>query len=114
MNNPLLLAHNFYLAYGQNFEQDFNDCMASGVVVSSRDLFLMAKPMELAPGSLNARPQQAWLVLMAVGDIKELVTYMPYKLPFVAFYRRKGKSGIRLRRTEQFINRARREVLWVE
>lgn len=114
MNKPLLLAHNFYLAYGQNFERDFNECISSGLVASNDHLFLMARPTELQPKYLNGTPRKAWLVLMAVGDIRELVMHMPYPLPFVAFYRRKGHAGIRVLPTNSFMKRVLKveENLW--
>ena len=69
-----------------SFEADVAEYLAHGVVISTPTCFGLARMIE---GPRTKQP--AWFVRMAVGDLRELLSRLPYSLPEICFCR--GKKG---------------------
>lgn len=78
--------------YKKNFNKSFNKdllhYLKNGFVVSRPWLFAMGNEIE-------RDGKRGWFIQMAVGNIQELITCLPYKLDFLAF-RRSGNENMRI------------------
>lgn len=96
------LARLFYQQYSNlNFWDDLISYHESGYVVSRPGLFGMAKPHRLANGD------DAWHLQICVGNMLELISCLPCKLPWVTFARN-NDGNVRIVRWDRFERLARR------
>jgi hypothetical protein len=81
----ITLARMYYRQWKSDvpFDQDVQDYLENGVVISRPDLFGMARFTQAPDGQL------AWFVRVAVGNLKRLVPSLPCKVPWICFCRRK-------------------------
>ncbi len=68
-------------------------------MVSNPDCFLLARPVEL-------ESRHAWLVDLAAGDLRQLISALPFQLPFIAFHRR-AKPELRVYPRTRFVRLAK-------
>ncbi len=110
-----------------DFWSDFADYLATGVVISTQESFLMAKVIQLgsvagtdgsgdganagygtgangAGYSRNGDGGHAWFVRVAVGRLDQLAALMPFYLPRIAFCRR-NDGRVRVVDTDRFMRR---------
>ena len=93
-----------------SFANDVGDYLYDGVVISRPDLFGMAKVIDLAPE--GQKPEPAWFVRMAVGNLNELLAALPLPLPKICFCRR-NDGRVRVYSLQKLKDRARRrEMIW--
>ncbi len=64
-------------------------------MISNPFCFALARPVEL-----ESRP--AWLVELAAGDLRQLISALPFQLPFIAFHRN-AQSKLRVYRLDRFV-----------
>lgn len=83
------------------FEDDLMDYLCNGFVLSRPSIFWMMKIIDAAEKD-EPKPQLAWFVRVAVGDLRELFDTLPARLPYMAFCRR-GEGKIRRYPTEKFV-----------
>lgn len=72
-----------YNKYPQSttFKQDINYYFKHGYVCDTPLAFAMGKPIKYEWGD-------AWFIHSATGDLKTILTFLPYELPYVVFARR--------------------------
>jgi hypothetical protein len=63
------------------FEEDLADYLRNGIVVSRQTGFGMAKLVMLDG-------QYTWFVRFAIGDLRELISCLPWTVKWIAFCRR--------------------------
>jgi len=92
---PLEIAEWIYVNVGgwtaDEFARELWDHLMNGFVISSPRLFMMYRAVVLDDG------RQAWLVNSGVGPLKELITFFPFPLECIAWYRCKAEESHRLR-----------------
>ncbi|MBA3354273.1 MAG: hypothetical protein H0U23_17920 [Blastocatellia bacterium] len=69
-----------------DFDLDLADYLKTGCVNSTPKDFVMAKPVALGDGRV------AWFIQAAVGNLTRIVWMLPFRLPYIAFARRKDSS----------------------
>lgn len=71
-----------------------------GYVFSSPEFFICGRPVDssfdgaffLDPATAFPRESQdAWFVFLGAGDISKALSFLPYRLPWVIFYRKDGE-----------------------
>jgi hypothetical protein len=105
MNEPLLLAQNFYFLHGRDFDAEFIECLSKGFVSSAPNYFIMGKAVELPPKYLNGKVREGWLIAMLCGDMSAAFIGIPFYLPFIAFYRRRNPEKLHIISTGRIIQR---------
>lgn len=85
---PIEIAKCLCRAKGGVFEDDLCRYLGNehATLVMMPACFVMAQPIVLEDG------RHAWFVEMAVGRLRELLSLMPFPLPFIAFHRRDDKQ----------------------
>jgi hypothetical protein len=99
--NAVFAAKQMFLENGLNFEEQLGWYLANGLVVSSRDKFLMAKPIVASQGDdcWNPASPDCWYVHCAVGagKLKMMLDCAPYPLPKLGWRRVKdGNNALRV------------------
>jgi hypothetical protein len=92
-----------------SFADDVAYYMIHGTVISRPDLFGMALIVDIAPE--GQRPEPAWFVRMAVGELGELLEMLPVPLPKICFCRR-NDGRMRMYSLERLKRKARRVIKW--
>ena len=95
-----------------SFEQDVADYMAHGYVISRPSCFGMAhiitlKQDEKDPPRWTAG-EPAWFIRMAVGNLMELFSCLPYYLPWIAFCRR-NDGRVHVYKLERLIHKVQEQ-----
>lgn len=83
--------------FNRNFNRDLLHYLKTGFVVVRPWLFAMGNEIE-------RDGRRGWFIQMAVGNILELLTLLPYRLDFLAF-RRSGNENMRIVDLDSFINK---------
>jgi hypothetical protein len=105
--HAIAVAVAYYAKYSPiPFRDDLLDYLGNGFVVSRPNLFAMGKVIDLAPqpdgdvdrekNHRNPDPgEPTWFIRMAVGDLGELLTTLPFYLPKITFCRKRdGKLRV--------------------
>lgn len=98
-----------------SFEDDLQDYLYNGVVISRPDLFVMAKVCDLSNEELNrlrkgelpaddsiSGAEAGWFIRMLVGDLRIALASMPYYFPKIAFSRHQ-QSRIRVYKLDRLL-----------
>lgn len=104
---PIYEAKQMFAEHGLNFEEQLSWYLTNGVVISREDVFLMAKPIDLAKGDDSWCPEKpdCWYVHCAVGkrSPRWFLEQAPYSLPYLAWRRiRDSKNDLRVYNTKTF------------
>lgn len=95
--NAFDVARQNYAKYsGLNFGEDLLYYLRTGYVISQPTCFAMFRPIE-------RDGRRGWFVQMAVGEIGELLRYVPCPLDFIAFCR-SNDDDMRLIEWDYFVN----------
>jgi hypothetical protein len=98
------------------FEDDLVDYLCNGFVVSRPTCFWMGKIVDLAETgdggqrTEDSKPDYAWFVRVAAGDLEEMLLTMPVVLSKIAFCRR-GDDRVRVYSLDRFLRFALRNKL---
>lgn len=109
---PLLWKHSafdlaklFYAQYADlNFEDDLLEYLRFGFVCSRPHLFAMARVVE-------HEGETMWYIRIAIGDIVELLTVLPFHLDKICFCRNNRADQMRICSTNELARLARRRAL---
>jgi len=108
--SPLVAAAHFYRHNSTiQFEPDVNFYLKHGVVINTRTCFGMGFYTEIPAGELAGK--LCFFVRMAIGNLDELARYIPRRIPYIAFCRRKA-GVIRIWPMREFlttVNKRRRK-----
>ncbi len=89
---------------GLNFAEDLVYYLRTGYVISQPTCFAMFRPIE-------RDGKRGWFVQMAVGEIGELLRYVPCPLDFIAFCRN-NDDDMRLIKWDAFVKAVGRKYGW--
>lgn len=99
------LARLFYAQYPElDFGDDLVDYMRNGFVITRPQLFVMAKVIHRDDGHL-------WFCRIAIGNLIELLTVMPFYLPRIAFCRNGRADKMRICSTNRLTELAVRNAI---
>lgn len=109
--SALLAARSLFANSKQDFETQLGWYLQHGVVISTPDRFLMAKPIHAARGDDEwaVKDADAWYVHVAVGHgcLRWWLQQAPYSLPKLAWRRMKDPANsLRVYPTESFLRHA--------
>lgn len=97
---PIEIAKSLYKDHVEHpsFEEALGGYLSSnnGAIVSTPTLFAMG-------AALDYDGKHAWYIDTAVGDLKELVKTLPFRLPYIAFSRGKRTAKLKIYRMERFL-----------
>ena len=98
--NILLRAKELYDQCGIDMNTDIAMYASHGYVWINPEGFLLAKPVnsksEVHPqDQWNVEDADAWYVNMAVGEVKDFISKIPYPLPLVGWMRETKKQPMR-------------------
>src|SRR4030095_2930578 len=103
MVSAITWARRFYMEHTDlNFEADLQDYLVNGFVTARPNVFGMGKVIKH-----NGEP--AWYIRMAVGNILELLSILPFPLDTVVFCRNNEKGVLRVYSFERLIRIAKRK-----
>ena len=96
----LVKAKELYDQCGIDMNADIAAYAAHGYVFITPDSFLLGKAVnsksEVHPADQwNVENPDAWYVNMAVGDVKDFISKIPYPLPLVGWMRETKKQPMR-------------------
>ena len=96
------LARLFYAQYANlNFEDDLIDYHRNGYVISQPHIFGMFRP-------IFYEGERIWFIRIAVGNLLELLRYLPCMLPKIAFCRNNQADKMVVVDTQRLIQLAKR------
>jgi hypothetical protein len=106
----LVKAKELYDQCGIDMNADIAAYAAHGYVWINPEGFLLAKPVnsksEVHPrDQWNTEGADAWYVNMAVGDVKDFISKIPYPLPLVGWMRELKNKPIRWYTLSKIIRR---------
>ena len=106
----LVKAKELYDQCGIDMNRDIAAYAAHGYVWINPEGFLLAKPVksksEVHPrDQWNTEGADAWYVNMAVGDVKDFISKIPYPLPLVGWMRELKNKPIRWYNLSRIIRR---------
>lgn len=98
--NILAQAKDLYDQCGIDMNKDIATYAAHGYVWINPNSFLLAKPVnsksDVHPqDQWNVENADAWYVNMAVGNVKDFISKIPYPLPFVGWMRETKNQPMR-------------------
>jgi len=102
-----------------SFLADLLEYVDNGIVIARHDIFGMAKIIDLRPRDktgkpIGEKPQLAWFIRVALGDLRTLVAELPCFLPHIVLCRCKGgKITTRKYAFKRFMQLVTKEKLWV-
>lgn len=85
-----------------DFDKDLEDHLINGYVCSRPTLFAMVKVIDLDPWNRDL----AWFIQIAVGDMLELISVLPYYLPKICFCRHNEHDKKRIYPMDKFLRLA--------
>lgn len=95
--NAILEARELFAKFNLKFEEQLSHYLAYGVVISTPDRFIMAKPIRSSVGDddWNAPDADCWYVHCAVGKgcLEWFLLQAPYRLPKLAWRRFKDREN---------------------
>lgn len=110
---PFQQAGEFADAHMGGFERWLIGYHEHGYVFSEPEFFIAGRPIDThedpafyaEPTILFPREtHDAWFIVLYAGDIRKALTHMPYRLPWVYFYRKDGDlRKIPMERFESFL-----------
>lgn len=108
--NILAQAKDLYDKCGIDMNKDIATYAAHGYVWINPDSFLLAKPVnsksDVHPqDQWNVENADAWYVNMAVGNVKDFISKIPYPLPFVGWMRETKNQPMRWYDLKRIIRR---------
>lgn len=91
---PVEQVRELYDKYPQSctFEEDLGYYLDCGYVCNTPQAFAMGEPTFST--TENNIDYDAWFIHTAAGDLKTILTFLPYKLPYVIFARRGKKPKL--------------------
>ena len=95
------------------FEEVIVAHFLTGIVISTPDVFLLARPVESSdpsptdPFEVYDNPD-TWHIHLAAGDLSKIADSLPYPLPLVSFVRKNRLHFYRLAPRSDLIERIRR------
>jgi hypothetical protein len=109
--SAIVAARSLFNEHGQDFEQQLGWYLTRGVVVSTPDRFIMAKPIRADRGDdeWGVKDADAWYVHVAVGDgaLRWFLSQAPFALPKLAWRRVKDPANrLRVYPTSSFARHA--------
>jgi hypothetical protein len=98
--NILAQAKDLYEKCGIDMNRDIAAYCANGYVFITPDSFLLGKAVnsksDIHPqDQWNVEDADAWYVNMAVGDVKDFISKIPYPLPLVGWMRQLKSQPVR-------------------
>lgn len=93
-----------YAKHGLCLEQDLADYLRHGYVCAGPDRLLLFKAIDQSEADWHPKNERAWYVHLAVGEgcLGWFRQQAPYRLPFLAWFRRKdGKQTLRFYPTDR-------------
>ncbi len=113
---PFQQAGEFADEHMGGFERWLIGYAEHGYVFSSPEFFIAGRGIDtshdpafyLEPSVIFTRESQdAWFIALAAGDITKALSFLPYRLPWVYFYRKDGDlRKIPMARFESFLSLA--------
>ena len=97
------------------FEEVLVAHFLTGIVVSTPDVFLLARPVDSRGDHMGFNDPfltydepDTWHVYLGAGDITKLADFFPYPLPTVSFVRKNSLHFYRLAPRSEIVNRIKR------
>lgn len=110
--SALDIAVKYYKDHSRiDFFADLANHLRTGVVVVRPSCFFMGKLIWVRPRGKD-KDEPAWFVTFGAGDLRELLTCLPFHLEWIAFCRHANATTMHiwpLKRVRDLINRKREE-----